>query len=213
MNLLGDFAGGGLLLAMGIVAALYEREHSGRGQVVDAAMVDGANLLTAFLHGMHANQLWNLPRGTNTLDGGAAFYDTYECADGRYVAVGCVEPKFYAQLLAGLEIDADGLPFQFDPGGWPELRKLFATAFLNRTRDEWAQVFAGSDACVSPVLSPWEAHEHPHNAAREAFIEVNGLRQPAPAPRFSRTPAKHPQPQSVTTPSDVLAKWASQPAR
>jgi alpha-methylacyl-CoA racemase len=213
MNLLGDFAGGGLLLAMGIVSALYERERSGRGQVVDAAMVDGANLLTSFLHGMHANGLWTDERGTNALDGGAAFYDTYECADGRFVAVGCVEPKFYAQLLAGLEIDAAELPFQFDPGGWAQLRKVFASAFLGRTRDEWVVVFAGSDACVSPVLSPWEAHEHPHNIAREAFVEVDGLRQPAPAPRFSRTPAEHPRPQSVTSPSEVLSRWVSQRVR
>lgn len=213
MNLLGDFAGGGMLLAMGIVSALYERERSGRGQVVDAAMVDGANLLTAFLHGMRAGQMWNSERGTNMLDGGAAFYDTYECADGRFVAVGCVEPKFYAQLLAGLEIDGADLPFQFDPGGWPRLRKLLAERFLLRTRDEWAEVFAGRDACVSPVLSPWEAHEHPHNAARGAFVEVDGVRQPAPAPRFSRTPTDHPRPQSLTTPSDVLAGWAVQRPR
>ena len=213
LNLLGDFGGGGLLLAMGVMAALYERERSGYGQVVDAAMVDGANLLTAFVHGMHANQLWSQQRGTNVLDGGAAFYDTYECADGRFVAVGCVEPQFYAQLLAGLGIDDADLPFQLDPQGWPELAKLFAERFLQRTRDEWASIFAGSDACVSPVLSPWEAHEHPHNAARGAFIEVDGLRQPAPAPRFGRTPAGLPQPQVATTPAEVRARWSAQPAR
>ena len=213
LNLVGDFGGGSMLLLVGVLAALLEARSSGRGQVVDAAMVDGANLLTAFVHGMHANQLWSQQRGTNVLDGGAAFYDTYECADGRFVAVGCVEPQFYAQLLAGLGIDDADLPFQLDPQGWPELAKLFAERFLQRTRDEWASIFADSDACVSPVLSPWEAHEHPHNAARGAFIEVDGLRQPAPAPRFGRTPAGLPQPQVATTPAEVRARWSAQPAR
>lgn len=216
-NLLGDFAGGGMLLALGIISALYERERSGEGQVVDAAMVDGANLLMSFMHGMHANGLWEGGRGENMLDGAAPFYDTYECADGRYVAVGCVEPQFYQQLLAVLGIDeeAEGLSFQLDPTGWEKTRGLLTAKFKERTRDEWAEVFADSDACVSPVLSPWEAHQHPHNAARGAFIEVNGLRQPAPAPRFSRT--RNAQP----TPSDdggrkvtqALGAWGIAPDR
>ena len=196
-NILGDFAGGGMLLALGVISALYERERSGLGQVIDAAMVDGSALFTAFMHGMHNAGLWNAPRGENPLDGGAAFYDTYECADGRYVAVGCVEPQFYAQLLATLEIDDPELPFQLDPAGWPRLKEVLGAKFKQRSRDEWAVVFADSDACVSPVLSPWEAHEHPHNRARDAFVDIDGIRQPAPAPRFLRTPLGTPQARSA----------------
>ncbi|WP_182376206.1 CaiB/BaiF CoA-transferase family protein [Nocardioides sp. WS12] len=199
LNVIGDFAGGGMLLALGVVAALHERNASGAGQVVDAAMVDGANLLMSFLHGMHAAGMWEGERGTNLLDGAAPFYDTYECADGGYVAVGCVEPQFYQQLLAVLDIDeeAEELAFQIDPSGFDKTRTLIAARFKERTRDEWGVVFADSDACVTPVLSPWEAHEHPHNVARGAFIEVDGLLQPAPAPRFSRTPTATPQPLKV----------------
>jgi alpha-methylacyl-CoA racemase len=208
-NIIGDFAGGGMLLAMGVLAALYERERSGKGQVIDAAMVDGASLYTAFMHGMHAVGLWNQPRGENALDGGAPFYDTYECADGRYVAVGCVEFPFYMQLLAALGIDDPDLPFQLDPTGWPQLKEVIGAKFKERTRDEWAAVFTDSDACVTPVLSPWEAHEHAHNQIRDAFIEVNGVRQPAPAPRFSRTPAAHPEPQTAdeSTVRKLLSDW------
>ena len=215
LNLLGDFAGGGMLLAMGVIAALYERERSGQGQVVDAAMVDGAALLTAFLHGMRANGLWAGERGTNVLDGAAAFYDTYPTADGKFVAVGCVEPQFYAELLAKLEIDEPELPFQFDPAGWAELKDVIGKRFAERTRDEWAEIFAHSDACVSPVLTPWEAHEHPHNVARQAFVEVDGLVQPAPAPRFSRTPAATPVPadDGGRAVAGTLGEWGLAPGR
>jgi len=200
-NLLGDFAGGGLLMALGILAALHERHGSGRGQVVDAAMVDGASTFTAFMRGMHAVGLWNEEPGTNALDGAAAFYDTYPCADGRYVAVGCVEPQFFAELVEKLGIDAaaDDLPFQLDPTGWDAWRKVVGEVFLTRTRDEWTTVFDGSDACVTPVLSPWEAHLHPHAIARDSFVEVDGIVQPAPAPRFSRTPAGTPRAHSPST--------------
>lgn len=191
-NLLGDFAGGGLMLALGIVSALFERANSGRGQVVDAAMVDGAALLTTFLHGMRAGGLWGGERGTNALDGGAPFYDTYETSDGKFMAVGCVEPQFYAELVEILGVDDEDLPFHLDASGWEQLKTLLGDAFRQRTRDEWAEIFADSDACVSPVLSPWEAHEHPHNRARNTFIEVDGIIQPAPAPRFSRTANAHP---------------------
>jgi alpha-methylacyl-CoA racemase len=193
-NLLGDFAGGGLMLALGIVSALFERDRSGHGQVVDAAMVDGAALLTTFLHGMHANGLWAGDRGTNVLDGGAPFYDTYETSDGKYMAVGCVEPQFYAEFLNTLGIAEPGLPFQLDPGAWPEMKKLIGDAFGQKTRAEWTDIFAESDACVTPVLSPWEAHEHPHNQARDAFVDVDGVLQPAPAPRFSRSANARPAP-------------------
>lgn len=195
LNLLGDFAGGGMLMALGIAAALFERERSGRGQVIDAAMLDGANLLMSFLHGVHASGLWPNGRGENALDGAAPFYDTYATADAKYVAVGCVEPQFYNELMAGLGIDVEGedLPPQLDTAGWPRLKARIAGVFSTKTRDEWAEIFAETDACVSPVLSPWEAHKHPHNAARTAFIEVDGLIQPAPAPRFSRTQAERPR--------------------
>jgi alpha-methylacyl-CoA racemase len=208
LNLIGDFAGGGMLLALGVIAALYERARSGAGQVVDAAMVDGSALLTAFLHGMHASGLWNEVRGTNALDSGAPFYDTYECADGGHVAVGCVEPQFFAQLVDGLGIRTE-LPFHLDPRGWPEIREQIGARFKERSRDEWAELFAGTDACVTPVLSPWEAHEHPHNRQRQVFVEVDGVRQPAPAPRFSRTPATLPRPCEAASggAADILARW------
>jgi alpha-methylacyl-CoA racemase len=189
LNLVGDFGGGGMLLALGVVAALYERERSGVGQVVDVAMVDGAALLTSFLHGMRAAGLWSDRRGENFLDGSAPYYATYTAADGRYVSVGAIEPQFYAALLDGLGLAGADLPGQHDRDGWPVLRERFAAAFAGRTRDEWAAHFAGTDACVAPVLAPAEAAGHPHNAARATFITADGLVQPAPAPRFSRTPA------------------------
>lgn len=204
LNLVADLGGGGLLMAMGILAALHERSSSDRGQVVEAAMVDGANLLMAFVHGLHAHGLWSGPRGTNLFDGGAPFYDTYETADGRYVAVGAVEPEFFALLVEAL--DLPDVPGQFDIERWPELRHRLAVAFKERTRDEWAEVFAESDACVSPVLTPWEAHEHVHHCARGTFVEVGGVRQPAPAPRFSRTATVVPV-TPVPDAAEVLDRW------
>ncbi len=194
VNLLGDFGGGGMLLAIGVLAALVERERSGLGQVIDAAMVDGSALLTSFLYGLRAGGGWRDERGTNLLDGGAPFYDTYETADGQYVAVGALERKFYAELIRGLGLGDAGLPDQYDRDGWPVLRARFADAFRQRTRAEWTGVFAGSDACVAPVLGPGEAPAHPHNAARGTFVEVGGLVQPGPAPRLSRTPPGTPRP-------------------
>jgi alpha-methylacyl-CoA racemase len=192
LNLVGDFGGGGMMLAFGIMAALHERSSSGRGQVVDAAMVDGAALLSAFVHGLRAEGHWSSERGTNLLDGGAPFYDTYETADGKYVAVGALEGRFYRLLLEGLGLDGDGLPDRMDRRTWPELRQRFAVAFMARTRDEWSEVFADLDACVSPVLAPSEVASSPHARARRGFVEVDGVEQPAPAPRFSRTPAGNP---------------------
>ncbi|MDN5893210.1 MAG: CoA transferase [Nocardioides sp.] len=209
LNLLGDFAGGGMLLALGVITALYERERSGEGQMVDAAMVDGANLLMSFVHGMHASGLWGNGRGENTLDGGAPFYDTYECSDGGFVAVGCVEPAFFSALLIALGLDesSDDVPGQLDFDRWPELRTLIGARLKAKTRDEWAEVFADSDACVTPVLSPWEAHEHPHNQQRQGFVEVGGLRQPAPAPRFGRTPNAPPQVMDEVDLASTLRDW------
>jgi alpha-methylacyl-CoA racemase len=194
VNLLGDFGGGGMLLALGILAALVERAHSGLGQVVDAAMVDGSALLTSFVYGMRASGTWHEERGSNLLDGGAPFYDTYATADGQYVAVGALEPQFYAALLRGLGLTGADLPQQLDREGWPVLRQRFAAAFASRTRAEWEQVFAGTDACVAPVLNMAEAPAHPHAAARVAFTEIGGVTQPAPAPRFGRTTAPPPAP-------------------
>jgi alpha-methylacyl-CoA racemase len=188
INLVGDFGGGGMLLAVGVLAALLERERSGRGQVVDAAMTDGSALLHTFIYGLLSTGAWREERGSNLLDGGAPFYDTYETADGGAVAVGALEPKFYAELLAGLGLADAELPAQYDRAGWPVLRERFGTVFAKRTRDEWAGIFASTDACVAPVLTPLEAAQHPHNMARGTFTDSGGMVQPAPAPRFSRTP-------------------------
>lgn len=188
INYVADFGGGGMLCVVGILAALYERQRSGLGQVVDAAMIDGSALLTAGLHGLRTRGLWPGDRGSNLLDGGAPFYRTYACADGRFVAVGAIEPKFYTELLAGLGLVEAELPTQDDRARWPELAERFAAAFATKTRDEWARILADRDACVTPVLSPAEAPDHPHNRHREVFTDVGGMCQPGVAPRFSRTP-------------------------
>jgi alpha-methylacyl-CoA racemase len=203
LNLLGDFGGGGLLLAMGVLAALVERATSGKGQVVDASMVDGAALLTAGLHGLRNIGLWNRGRGGNMLDGGAPFYDTYETADGKYVAVGAIEERFWADLCKVLELDAAELAGRLDPERWPAVRERIAAVLRTRTRDEWAARAAGTDACLTPVLTPEEAAGHPHNVARETFVDLDGHRQPGPAPKFDRTPPSTPEaphePRSDTT--------------
>ncbi len=207
LNYVADFGGGGMVLVAGVLAALYERERSGRGQVVDAAMYEGAALLSALVYGMRAQGMWSDARGTNVLDGSAPFYSTYACKDGRYVAVGALEPQFYAALVDGLGL-AD-LPAQYDPSGWPELRARLAAAFATRTRDEWAAVFAGTDACVAAVLSPAEAPDHPQARARGAFVDVAGLVQPGPAPRLSRTPSAvaGPPPHPGQHTEEALVAW------
>ncbi|MBA3251417.1 MAG: CoA transferase [Geodermatophilaceae bacterium] len=189
LNLVADFGGGGMLLVVGVLAALVERARSGRGQLIDAAMVDGAALLGAFAAGLRAAGQWSDERGTNLLDGGAPFYRTYLTADRQYVAVGALEPQFYAALLDGLGLADAELPAQHDRAGWPVLAQRFAATFVGRTRDEWAALFAGTPACVSPVLTMGEAPEHPHNVERGTFVDLAGVRQPAPAPRFSRSEA------------------------
>lgn len=193
LNLVGDFGGGGLLLAMGVLAALYERNTSGKGQVVDASMVDGAALLTTSLHGMAAAGLWGGGRGDNMLDGGAPFYDTYETADGKYVAVGAIEMRFWGDLVKVLDLDPAELPLHVDKTQWPKLREIVAEAIGKHTRDDLVARADGTDACLTPVLSPQEAASHPHNAARGTFVEIGGLVQPAPAPRFGRTPPETPE--------------------
>ena len=197
LNLVADFGGGSLPLVAGVLAALWERELSGTGQVVDAAMVDGVATLTQMMWSMRAQGTWSDERGSNLLDGGAPFYDTYTCSDGRWVAVGAIEPAFYRQLLTGLGLDDGQLPDQYDRAGWPELRVALAAAFAARPRDHWTAVFAGTDACVTPVLSPAEATRDPHLAGRATFIEVNDVVQAAPGPRFSRTAPDTPSPPPV----------------
>ena len=194
LNLVGDFGGGSMLLVAGVLAALWERTLSGQGQVVDAAMVDGASVLLQMIWAFRGAGAWSDERGSNLLDGGAPFYDTYTCADGRWIAVGCLEGPFYAQFLKGLGIDGEDLPAQLDRSGWPRLRARFTEVIISKTRDEWAEIFAGTDACVTPVLSFEEVAAHPHMAARESVISVDGVAQAAPAPRFSRTPAAKPLP-------------------
>ncbi|HEX2316474.1 MAG TPA: CaiB/BaiF CoA-transferase family protein [Thermomonospora sp.] len=192
INLLGDYAGGGLLAAFGIACALLESRASRRGQVLDAAMVDGVALLTAKLQGLRAAGLFGDEPGTNWLDSGAPFYDTYRCADGRHVAVGALEPDFYREFVSRLGVDVTGWPDQNDRDSWPELRRLIASALAAKTRAEWAAIYEGTDACVTPVLSFDEAAAHPHNAGRRLFERVGGVLHPSPAPRFGRTPARRP---------------------
>jgi alpha-methylacyl-CoA racemase len=212
LNLLGDFGGGGMLLALGVVAALLEAARSGRGQVVDAAMVDGAALLTTQLHELLAAGLWTDRRGANLLDGAAPCYAVYETADGRHLAVGALEPQFWAELLERVGLPADDLPAQLDRDGWPLLRERLAAQFRTRTRDEWCALLEGTDACVAPVLSLLEAPAHPHHQARSSFVEVAGVTQPAPAPRFSRTPCADPVPPAPAD-DELLGAWGLPPER
>lgn len=209
LNLVADFGGGGMLLVVGVLAALVERAASGLGQVVDAAMVDGAALLMGPLFGAAASGYWSDERGTNLLDSGAPFYDCYRCADGGWVAVAAIEPAFYAELLDVLGLAGDDtLPAQHDRDRWPELRARLAAAFAARPRDEWAAAFSGRDACVEPVLTMGEAPLHPHAVARGAFVDVGGVPQPAPAPRFSRTAPPEVRPaRTGGDPAAVLAGW------
>jgi alpha-methylacyl-CoA racemase len=187
LNLLGDFGGGGMLLAVGVLAGIVSAGRTGRGQLVDASIVDGTALLGTFVFGMLHSGTWHDARGANLLDGGAPFYAVYETSDGRYLAVGALEPKFYAVLVAGLDGLGDDAPAQYDPAGWPVLRERIAARIASRTRDEWVAVFDGTDACVAPVLSLSEAaaNDHPQLAARRTFVSVDGVAQPAAAPRFA----------------------------
>lgn len=188
LNLVGDYGGGGMLLAYGVLAALLEARQSGQGQVVDAAMIDGSLSMMAPVLGRHQGGEWLAQRGANLLDGGAPFYATYTCADGKFVAVGAIEPRFYRALLQGLELDPATLPAQMDRAAWPPLRARFTALFLQRTRDQWCERFEGTQACVTPVLLVDELPSHPHLAQRGNFVEVEGVLHPAPAPRLSRTP-------------------------
>ncbi|MGQ4809962.1 Formyl-CoA:oxalate CoA-transferase [Candidatus Entotheonellaceae bacterium PAL068K] len=190
LNLVGDFGGGALYLALGIVAALYESQHSGQGQVVDAAMVDGAASLMASIYGLHAAGVINDRRGENLVDSGSPFYEVYETADQKFISIAAIEAKFYAELLLRLGLENEALPEQMDREHWPALTERLAQVFRTKTRQEWCDILEGTDVCFAPILSFDEAPQHPHNQARDTFIAVDGVVQPAPAPRFSRTPAQ-----------------------
>jgi len=209
LNLVGDFGGGGMLLAFGIVAALFERSRSGQGQVVDAAMVDGAALLMTMMHGFRHAGFWKDERGTNLLDTGSHFYDTYETADGEYVSIGSIEPQFYKELLRLTGLEDEELPRQMERSSWAPLARRLTEIFKSKTRDEWCEIMEGTDVCFAPVLSMGEAYEHPHNIARGTFVEVAGQPQPGPAPRFSRTPAEISRPpcHAGQHTDEALAEW------
>lgn len=207
LNLVGDFGGGGMLLAVGTLAALMEANRSGQGQVVDAAMTDGTALLSAFTWGMKAMGQWSNHRGENLLDGGAHFYDTYACADGKFIAIGAIEPQFYAELRQRCGLDGALFDEQMDTARWPLLKIRLADVFRTRTRDEWCEILEGTDACFAPVLDWDEATKHPHNLARDTFVNVDGVVQPAPAPRFSRTDNAHPRSALEASIGEVLATW------
>jgi alpha-methylacyl-CoA racemase len=208
LNLVGDFGGGGMLLAFGVVCGILEARASGQGQVIDASMVEGSALLATMMYGMHASGVWG-ERGTNMLDSGAHFYDTYECADGEYVSIGSIEPQFYAELLELTGLAHEELPPQQDRAGWSELKTRLTQVFLARSRDEWCEIMEGTDVCFAPVLSWSEAKEHPHNVARSSFSASGGVVQPAPAPKFSRTPGSigRPPPHPGQHTDEVLAEW------
>jgi alpha-methylacyl-CoA racemase len=214
LNLVGDFGGGALYLAFGLACGLLEAQRSGKGQVVDAAMVDGAASLMTMFYALHAAGSFTATRGANALDSGAFFYDVYECADGKYVSLAPIEDKFLEEFLRRLEIDPAEMPPKMDRRRWPEAKAKLAARFKRKTRDEWCRLLEGSDACFAPVLSLAEAPSHPHNLARQSFVEIDGIVQPAPSPRFSRTPAGRPTPPEIPGERGVasLAQWGLPPA-
>lgn len=210
LALTGDFSGGALYLVMGMLAAIIEARSSGKGQVVDAAIVDGtASMATAF-YGLHAAGMWNRNRGTNILDSGAPFYEVYECADGKWISIGPIEGRFYRQLVQVLDLDPVALGEQHDRKAWPQAKVLFAQRFKSRTQAQWSELLEGTDVCFAPVLDFDEAPQHPHMKARGTFVEIDGVVQPAPAPRFSRTvpdTPKSPQEKPSSDLADVLTRW------
>jgi len=207
LNLIGDYGGGAMMLAVGLLAALLEARQSGHGQVVDAAMSDGAALLSAFVYGLKAQGRWSNARGENMLDGGAPFYDSYACADGRYIAIGAIEPQFYAELRQRCGIQDPLFDDPADASRWPLLKLKMADIFRTRTREQWCTLLEGTDACFAPVLDWDEAPQHPHHIARQTYVTVDGVLQPGPAPRFLRTPAATPQAVQELSIGDVLARW------
>ncbi|GAA1461070.1 CaiB/BaiF CoA transferase family protein [Williamsia maris] len=206
LNLVGDFGGGSMFLVLGVLAAVIERQQSGKGQVVDAAMVDGASVLGQMMWAFRGTGLWQDQRGVNLLDTGAPYYEVYETSDGKYMAAGAIEPQFYAEMIKGLGLADADLPDQNDIARWPELKARFTETFASRTRDEWAAIFDGTDACTTPVLTFAEAPEHPHMAARQNLTEIDSVMQAAPAPRFSRTSTEEPA-GPVRTATDPSTIW------
>ena len=209
LNLVGDFGGGGMLLAFGMCAAIIGARQTGAGQVIDAAMVDGAASLMTMTYTLMSAGIWKDQRGTNLLDTGAHFYEVYETSDGGYFALGAIEPQFYAELLRRLGLDGEALPDQMDREAWPQMKERFAALFATKTRKEWEVIFEGSDACAAPVLSPVEAPDHPHMKARGTFTEVAGVVQPSPSPRFLGTPGaiRRPPPNPGQNGDEALADW------
>lgn len=206
LNLIGDYGGGTMFLALGLVAAILDARNTGKGRVVDAAMTDGAAVLMSMFYAFHGAGLWRDQRQSNLLDGGVPWYRCYACADGRHVAVGALEPQFYAALLAGLGLDPE-THRQDDRPRWPEIEASIAAVFATRPRDQWAEHFAATDACVAPVLSLAEAPDHPHNVARGTYFDHEGITQPAPAPRFGDEAAAV-RPQTTATIAEAVARWA-----
>ncbi|HEY9558480.1 MAG TPA: CaiB/BaiF CoA-transferase family protein [Acidimicrobiales bacterium] len=215
LNLVGDFGGGGMLLAYGLVCGILSAQRSGEGQVVDAAMVDGAAVLMTMFHAFRAMGIWDDARGTNMLDSGAHFYDVYETADGKYVSIGSIEPQFYAELLRLTGLEGEDLPYQHDKTQWVALKERLAGVFKGKTRDEWCEIMEGTDVCFAPVLSLTEAPLHPHNVQRGTFVERDGVVQPAPAPRFSATPTEiqRPPAHAGQHTDEVLADWGFNSSR
>ena len=209
LNLVGDYGGGSMFLVMGILAALHERTQSGKGQVIDAAMTEGSANLMAMFHSLHAMKMWKNERGVNILDTGAHFYDTYETKDKKYISIGSIEPQFYALLIEKAELDADIFGGQNDTSKWPELKNKLDEVFKTKTRDEWCEIMEGTDVCFAPVLDFIEAQQHQHMVDRKAYIDVEGMKQPAPAPRFSRTPSEvaHGAPAPGQDQDEVLKGW------
>ncbi|MDG4881604.1 CaiB/BaiF CoA-transferase family protein [Mesorhizobium sp. WSM4884] len=209
LNLVADQGGGAMMLITGVLAALFQRSRTGKGQVIDAAMVEGASMLAAPIHAFMAAGIWNDRRGENLLDTGAPFYDTYETADGRHVAVGCLEPQFFAEFAELLPLDRRFIGSQYDRTSWPEMRAAIAVRIRQKTRDEWVDIFGQTDACVAPVLSLSEARGHPQSRARQSFARSGELERPAPAPRFSNAPPRLAAAPTVTDrqPADVLARF------
>jgi len=209
LNYVGDFGGGGMLLAVGLLSGLHEARSSGKGQVVDAAMTDGTAILSAFMYGMKAMGQWTNERSDNVLDGGAHFYDTYACADGKFVALGAIEPQFYTEFLRLCSIDDSLFDNQMDRASWPIMKLRLSDIFRSKTRDQWCEILEGSDACFAPVLDWDEAALHPHNVHRETYFTEGSVLQPSPAPRFSRTPNSRPIPNRLATIDEALQAWIS----
>jgi alpha-methylacyl-CoA racemase len=209
LNLVGDFGGGGMMLAFGLVCAILEARESGKGQIIDAAMTDGASVLGSMMYGFAAAGGWTNDRYANTLDGGAHFYDSYETADGKFIALGSIEPQFYALLLEKSGANDPDFEKQHDKALWPELKKKLAAILKSKTRDEWCDIMEGTDVCFAPVLTFQEAAKHPHNVARNTYIEIEGVSQPAPAPRFSRTspPTPSAPPKAGQHTEEALSDW------